>query len=151
MVLLVMMSVQGWGWSNPCKIIFFAMALHALIKTSCSFLSAADDITALIICSMLRMASLCCGLWQFLVRKWCSFALLCAFFSFKYCESLQITACPLCDDCFCLWGTVVKKMLHLVQCYFWKCCLWGGDSTEGNEHCEIDCPTIIWWIVSPLW
>ena len=81
-------GVRGCGCPCSSSVWCIAMAVFALMNNAPSSASAADDITALIICDMLRTDQLLIGMLSWLDRNMCPPALLLAFASDRYYASL---------------------------------------------------------------
>ncbi len=60
--LSVCIGVHVWGWPNSSSIVCMETAVFALMNNAPSSASAGDDMTDLIICSMLRTAPLFFGI-----------------------------------------------------------------------------------------
>ena len=60
--LSVCIGVRVWGWPNSSSVVRMDMAVFALMNNAPSSASAADDMTDLIICDMLRTAPLFIGI-----------------------------------------------------------------------------------------
>ena len=60
--LSVCIGVRVWGWPNSSIVVRMEMAVFALTNNAPSSASAADDMTDLIICDMLRTATLFIGI-----------------------------------------------------------------------------------------
>ena len=60
--LSVCMGIRVWGWPNSSSIVRMETAGFVLTNNAPSSASAADDMTDLIICDMLRMAPLFIGI-----------------------------------------------------------------------------------------
>ena len=87
-VLSVFIGVGGCLWPNYSSAWLAGMDSRQLTKRVPSSASAAEDITALIICEMMMTAPLFGGMAEFLDMKKCPPALLCAFVSDRYEASL---------------------------------------------------------------
>ena len=64
-LLSVWIGVRGWGCPSSSRVCRMATAVFALMNRAPSSASAADDITAHIICEMLRTAPLLSGMSSF--------------------------------------------------------------------------------------
>ena len=60
--LSVCIGVRVWGWPNSLSVVRMETAVFALMNNAPSSASAADDMTDLIICDMLRTAPLFIGI-----------------------------------------------------------------------------------------
>ena len=60
--LSVFIGVRVWGWPNSSSVVRMETAVFALINNAPNSASAADDMTDLIICDMLRTAPLFIGI-----------------------------------------------------------------------------------------
>ncbi len=60
--LSVCIGVRVWGWPNSSSVVRMETAVFALMNNAPSSASAADDMTDLIICHMLRTAPLFIGM-----------------------------------------------------------------------------------------
>ncbi len=90
-LLSVCIGVGGWGWLSSLSVWRMEMAVFALMKRAPSSASAADDMTARIICEMLRTAPLFVGMLSAPAINMCPPARLRAFGSDK-CEVLLCIA-----------------------------------------------------------
>jgi hypothetical protein len=70
-VLLVCIGVRGCGWPSSMSIWHIEMAVFALMKSAPTSASAVDDLTAQIICEILKMAPLLKGILSFLAINMC--------------------------------------------------------------------------------
>ena len=80
-LLSVCIGVSGCGWPISSSVLRVGTAVFALMNRAPNSASAADDMTFLIICEMLRTAPLFGGFSSLFDKKWCSPALLRALFS----------------------------------------------------------------------
>ncbi len=83
-LLSVCIGVGGWGWPSSLSVWRMETAVFALMKRALSSASAADDMTAHIICKMLRAAPLFFGMPSLSAINMCLPARLRAFGSDKY-------------------------------------------------------------------
>ena len=84
MVLSIWIGVGGCGWSISSSNCRCGMASFELMNSAPSLASAAEDMIALMICEMVRMAPLLVGNSSFSDRKKCPPARLLAFVSYRY-------------------------------------------------------------------
>ncbi len=83
-LLSVCIGVGGWGWLSSSSVWRMEMAVFALMKRAQSSASAADDMTACIICKMLSTAPLFVGMSYLPAINMCPPARLRAFSLDKY-------------------------------------------------------------------
>ncbi len=88
--LSVCIGVRVWGWPISLSVVRMETAVFALMNRVPSSASAADDMTALIICDMLRTAPLFIGISLSPAMNMCPPAWLRAFGSDRYEASLWI-------------------------------------------------------------
>ena len=77
--LSIWIEVGGCGWPISSRSCLWGIAARELMYSAPSSASAADDMTALMICAIVRTAPLLCGISLSLDRKKCPPALLRAF------------------------------------------------------------------------
>ncbi len=82
--LLVCIGVRGCGWPSSMSVWCIETAVFALMKRAPNSASAADDMTAQIICEILRMAPLLKGMSSFPAMNMCPPARLQDFGSDEY-------------------------------------------------------------------
>ena len=90
--LSVCIGVRGCGWPSSSRVRRIDTAAFAFMNNAPSSASAAEDITARIICEMFRTAPLFLGMSSFAAMNMCPPALLRAFASDKYDASLCIAS-----------------------------------------------------------
>ncbi len=89
-LLSVCIGVGGWGWPSSLSVWRMETAVFALMKRAPSSASTADDMTAHIICKMLRTAPLFVGMSSLPAINMCPPARLSAFDLDKYEASLCV-------------------------------------------------------------
>ena len=113
-MLSVLTGVGGLGCPSLNRVLCMSMAFGALMKSAPNAASAVDDMTALIICAVLRTTPLSGGKTSVFERKKCPPVQLRACFSLKYDASLWIANTML----LALYVDIALLYFHQLCCLF---------------------------------